>query len=294
MKTPLISVIIIAYNSEKIIEGCINSVISQDFPREKYEIIIVDDGSIDKTAQFAKSAGADKVISTKNQGFWKARMIGVEHADGKFLGFIDSDCELMNGWLKTVSKELETNSAIGGPLLNGKNHSLVAWAEYFTNFSDFHEHRKRSRIEFLPGGNQVYRKEMYPMSEKSPDKNGTSEDVIRSHMLKEKGIPLLFVPELQVKHYGRTKLGDYLENMKKTGSRVYNNSKVIPTRYTKLSTNKWNILHIFFLRIGARARRAIQAKKFLLFLVTLPIIILGTASFCKGFIKEMDSRNKTH
>jgi len=291
MKNPLISVIIPAYNSEKIIERCIKSLISQSFPREKFEILVVDDGSTDKTAQLAKLAGADTVISIKNQGIWEARKVGVLASKGNFIATIDADCEVIDEWLNTISKELESNSAITGPLLNGNDHSKVAWAEYLMEFSEFHEFKKRSTVEYLTGANHALPKEVYPMEDISNMKE-KPEDVIRSDLIKKIGIPLIFVPEMKVKHYGRTDLQGYLMNMTKVGLRVYDNSKRVPTIYSKLTKTKWSLPLVFIIRFVARMRRAIRAKKLRKFILTLPLIIRGTLAFSNGFLKGIEAEYK--
>ena len=286
MKDPLISVIIPAYNSEGIIKRCIQSIISQSFPREKYEIIVVDDGSEDKTAYLAKKSGADKVISIKNQGIWDARRVGVQTSKGEFIASIDADCEVLDNWLATISKELEKNFAITGPLLNGNNHSLVAWAEYLMEFSYFHEFRKRSTSEYLVGANHAIIKKLYPINDIS-NMNEEPEDIIRSELVKKAGTELIFVPEMKVKHYGRTNLDGCISNMNKVGRRVCKLSKETPTIYSGLSKTKWSLPLVFCIRFGARMRLAIRAKKIMLFLAAFPFIVLGTASFCRGFLKDI-------
>ena len=57
---PLLSIIIPTHNSEITIKKCIESLTSQSFSREKFEIIVVDDGSTDQTTSIAKNAGADE------------------------------------------------------------------------------------------------------------------------------------------------------------------------------------------------------------------------------------------
>ncbi len=83
---PKISVIIPTHNSEKTIENCVQSIAAQNFPRNEYEIIVVDDGSKDNTVKLAKLAGADNVIVTKPCFQGAARNIGVKNSRGNFLG----------------------------------------------------------------------------------------------------------------------------------------------------------------------------------------------------------------
>ena len=161
LKTPLISIIIPAFNSELTIKRCISSIKSQKYPKENYEIIVVDDESSDNTVNIAKNAGADKVITIQHSSSGAARNTGSKHASGKILSFIDSDCIAQNGWLQTIEKEFEKNQVIGGPILNGTPNSVVAWAEYLMEFSDFNEHKNRSFVNFVPACNQACTKEVF-------------------------------------------------------------------------------------------------------------------------------------
>ena len=85
-----ISIIIPAYNVEKTILKCINSVKNQRY--QKKEIIVVDDGSIDSTKNILKDTSRINVIFQKNRGPGAARNKGVTKAKGDLLLFLDSDC----------------------------------------------------------------------------------------------------------------------------------------------------------------------------------------------------------
>lgn len=90
---PLISVVVPAYNVEKYIKRCINALIIQSY--SNLEIIIVNDGSKDKTEAIALEYQTldkrIKVISQKNKGLSGARNTGIEYTNGDYIGFIDSD-----------------------------------------------------------------------------------------------------------------------------------------------------------------------------------------------------------
>lgn len=88
-----ISIIIPVYNVENYIERCIESLIAQSYIN--LEIILVDDGSTDKSGEICdRYATADKrikVLHIKNSGRGEARNIGLSHASGEHIGFVDSD-----------------------------------------------------------------------------------------------------------------------------------------------------------------------------------------------------------
>lgn len=89
----LISVIVPMYNVEKYLKTCIDSIEKQTY--SPIEIILVDDGSIDRTLQIAYELSEQfdniKVFSQENQGQGKARNTGLSHAKGDLIAFIDSD-----------------------------------------------------------------------------------------------------------------------------------------------------------------------------------------------------------
>lgn len=90
---PEISIIIPAYNEEKNIARCLNSILAQTF--ESFEAICIDDGSTDGTADIIKSFAKkdDRIILLKNpdKGVSSARNFGIENARGNYIGFVDSD-----------------------------------------------------------------------------------------------------------------------------------------------------------------------------------------------------------
>lgn len=97
--TSLISVVISTYNRKKIVLQAIESVLQQK-PRN-YEVLVVDDGSIDGTTEFLQSLNLSiKVIKKENGGVASARNTGIKQARGKYISFLDSDDLWLPGILK--------------------------------------------------------------------------------------------------------------------------------------------------------------------------------------------------
>lgn len=90
IKQPLVSVIVPAYNCEKYLERAINSVLAQSWTY--FEIIVVDDGSTDSTAEQAEKFG-DRIIyvSQQNGGASSARNRGIQLSKGEYIAFLDAD-----------------------------------------------------------------------------------------------------------------------------------------------------------------------------------------------------------
>lgn len=91
--SPYLSIIIPVYNVEKYLRQCVNSVLKQKI--HNYEMILVDDGSSDRSPQICDEYAAEhdviKVIHQNNAGLSAARNIGIENAKGDYIVFLDSD-----------------------------------------------------------------------------------------------------------------------------------------------------------------------------------------------------------
>ena len=103
-KNVLVSIIIAAYNSEKYIANCIESVLNQTY--ERFELIIIDDGSTDNTRTICEKYKEKDCriiyIYQDNQGVGEARNNGVKNMSGDFVSFIDSDDEISCKYLECL------------------------------------------------------------------------------------------------------------------------------------------------------------------------------------------------
>lgn len=92
-ETPLLSVIIPVYNTEKYLERCISSVVTQSY--KNLEIFLVDDGSTDRSSEicdnWAERDSRIHVCHKINEGPGAARNIGIKMSEGGYITFIDSD-----------------------------------------------------------------------------------------------------------------------------------------------------------------------------------------------------------
>ncbi len=107
---PLVSVIIPCYNHGKYLREAFESVFSQDYPNR--EIIVVDDGSTDNTAQVCKQFPQVKYVYQVNQGLSAARNTGIKNCNGKYLLFLDADDWLLKDAVSINAKYLIDNPDI--------------------------------------------------------------------------------------------------------------------------------------------------------------------------------------
>ena len=105
-----ISIIIPVYNGEQTIRRCLESVVRQSSENIE-EIIVVDDGSIDKTAETARLIAEQdsriRYIQKKNAGVSSARNTGIHYAHGEYIMFIDSDDEIKEDLVKNLYKAID-------------------------------------------------------------------------------------------------------------------------------------------------------------------------------------------
>lgn len=97
INNPKISIIVVTYNNDKYIEKCLNSILVQSY--KNIEIIVVDDGSTDKTfsigTRYLKKDLRIKFIHQENMGVGSARNVGLRNASGDYITFVDSDDYIM-------------------------------------------------------------------------------------------------------------------------------------------------------------------------------------------------------
>jgi GT2 family glycosyltransferase len=133
LTTPSFSIVIPTYARPKQLAACLQSLTELDFARERFEVIVVDDGSekpLDSVVGHFRHQLALTLVKQQNAGPASARNTGARHAKGQFLAFTDDDCTPAPDWLKTLAARLADNPdcAIGGRTLNAILNNLYASA----------------------------------------------------------------------------------------------------------------------------------------------------------------------
>jgi glycosyltransferase involved in cell wall biosynthesis len=161
MNTLSVSVVIPALNEESYISRCLVSVLEQDYPHDRMEVVVVDNGSVDATASIARRFPV-RVIEEPRAGVARARNTGIRAAKGEIVAFIDADCNAKPGWLRELLSGSD-DKAIGcfvGDILPMPDGGLI---------SDYiHDRRLISQEALLSstppvaaGANIAYRKSVF-------------------------------------------------------------------------------------------------------------------------------------
>lgn len=120
MFEPSVSVIVPVRNGAATIAACVESLLGLDYPKHKSEVIVVDNGSTDRTgALLAGYDGEIRIVSEHRRGAAAARNRGLRAAGGEVIAFTDADCEVDAGWLRNIVAPLcdERVGIAGGKIL---------------------------------------------------------------------------------------------------------------------------------------------------------------------------------
>lgn len=155
-----LSIIIINFNTSKYTINCIESIISNTAKGIAYEIIVIDNNSkIEDLLELEKGLHEFPKIqlikNKKNLGFGGGNMTGANHANGKYLAFVNNDTLLLNDCFSLIINEMESNLNYGvcGPQAFKENGDILPTIDHFT--SPLKELFGRSFLEFI-------NKEKYP------------------------------------------------------------------------------------------------------------------------------------
>ncbi len=184
---PFVTIAIPAYNEEKNIAKTIESAVLLDYPRDKLEIIVINDGSKDKTLKIIKEQIKKYkdtkiiLIDQKNGGKGRALNAALRLANGEFFVSLDADSYVRSDALKVIIPNF-TNKNIAAvlPLLKIKQPKnlleKIQWAEYMVNLFYKRLMSILDCIQVTPGPFSVYKKEIL-LKIGGYDENNLTEDM---------------------------------------------------------------------------------------------------------------------
>lgn len=162
MKKVKISVVIPAYNEEKYIAKTLKSLMNQDFPRELFEVIVVNNGSTDKTHQVAEKFDVKVIRYNKVQGVSAARDVGSKMAEGEIIAGTDADTVVPKYWLKTIESNLRAGDVVGvsGPV-GIAGGTILQRLSYFLGFEFYRVIEAITKKVYFTGMNFAIKKEVF-------------------------------------------------------------------------------------------------------------------------------------
>lgn len=212
---PYVSLIIPCRNEENFIEGCLKSIFLQDYPKNKFEVILVDGDSTDKTIEKASVFKNVKIISNSDKIVPISMNLGIKKSKGTYIIRIDVHCEYPKNYIYTlITNSIRLNSDNIGAVIKTLpvNDSLEAKAIAIAishplgvGNSYFRVGSKRIKeVDTVPFG--CYKRDVF-------DKIGFyDEDLIRNQddefnaRLIQNGGKIILLPDLVVNYYSRDKI----------------------------------------------------------------------------------------
>ncbi|QJE96473.1 glycosyltransferase [Luteolibacter luteus] len=236
-----ISVIVCTRNGSSRIGACLKALERQTLTA--HEIIVVDDGSTDGTADLVEKSFPDVILlQLEPSGLSAARNAGAEAATGSIVAFTDDDCEADQDWLAGLSQTFAKGwDAAGGPNLppppqNGAE-AVVAAAPGAPS----HVMLDDEEAEHLPGCNIAVRRAAYfDIGGFDPQFRTAGDDVDFCWRLRDKGYRLGFSPTAFVWHHRRPSLRGYLKQQIGYGKAEALLIAKHPARFTSSGDAKWD------------------------------------------------------
>jgi GT2 family glycosyltransferase len=108
---PRVSVIVLGYNEERFLEGCLSAVLDQDYPRDQYEVLFIDNGSADGSMELVQEQFPEvrAIQLDQNYGFGGGNNRGAAHARGDLAVFLNADTVVHRGWLGGLVRAMDEN-----------------------------------------------------------------------------------------------------------------------------------------------------------------------------------------
>ncbi|MBC2694138.1 MAG: glycosyltransferase [Desulfobacteraceae bacterium] len=212
MKNINVSVIIPLYNAVCEIMTCLHALINQTYPKNNYEIIVVNDGSYDGSEKVVKMFEEVILINQTHQGPGATRNNGASHAQGKIILFIDADCIAIPAWLEEMVKCFEEDSNIVGVQGAYKTDQkrLLARFSQIEFEERFEMLKKKDAIDFIGSFSVGFKKEFFQEAGGFKSHLIMNEDIDLSYRMTEIGGRLIFNPSAVVYHQHRETLWKYV------------------------------------------------------------------------------------
>lgn len=197
-----ISVVVPARNAGQTIGACLESLLAQSEPRERYEVIVVDDGSTDDTRQVVQRY-AVTLLDQPHEGPAAARNRGVAASKGQVALFTDADCVPAPDWIYEMARPFQDQDVIGvkGAYRTRQRGILPRFVQ--CEYEERYERMAKLRqIDFIDTYSAGYRRQIF-LAEGGFDTaypNASVEDQEFSFRLAERGYKMVFNPRAVVYH----------------------------------------------------------------------------------------------
>lgn len=204
-----ISVVVPTYNRTEGLKNCLDSLFAQDYPKDKYEIIVVDDSGNGEAKimldELKRTHLNLSYIIQYHKGPASARNVGAKTSSGEIIGFVDDDCIVSKDWLRLMVDSHTQNPgiiAVGGLTSVPTQKSSVLASQFLSNCSIETHFNRRQEVIFFPTCNVSLKRKIldrYKFNETFPLPGG--EDLEFSWRLFKDGYRFIWDKDIKVIHY---------------------------------------------------------------------------------------------
>jgi GT2 family glycosyltransferase len=212
---PSVSIVVLNYNGRKHLDACLGSLLKLNYPRQQFDVILVDNGSVDGSVSYV--AGQFPTVQlvklTKNVGFARGNNIGAQAAKGDYVAFVNNDMRVDSEWLIKLVQAIQAEDAtcVGSRILtwDGNEPDFVGGTANFYGMgfqpeSGGSEDQDSMRdVLFVCGGAMLVRRDVFlEAGGFDEDYFAYFEDVDLGWRLWVLGHRVLFVPGATAYHRG--------------------------------------------------------------------------------------------
>jgi GT2 family glycosyltransferase/sugar lactone lactonase YvrE len=207
---PTVSVVVCAYNAADTLEDCLSSLDRLTYP--DYEVILVNDGSRDRTSEIARAHAGVRVVDIPNGGLSAARNVGLKEARGSIVAYTDADTRADPDWLTFLVQPFLTSDVVGsgGPNVVPADDPPMAQSIARAPGGPTHVLLDDRIAEHVPGCNMAFRKDaLAEIGGFNPIYLRAGDDVDVCWRLQARGWKIGFAPAALVWHHHRSTLKAY-------------------------------------------------------------------------------------
>lgn len=215
---PFVTILIPVKNVAKYIKACLDALLNQSYPQDKYEILILDNNSKDSTQEIVLSYGGNvKLIQSGIDSPPKKYNQVLSSVKGEVVGLVDGDANVDKDWLKNVIEPLkdEKVAGAGGVILTQNREKLIPRLIGY-ELQDRYE-RMPKEIKRMASMHIVYKKDILLKAGGFDEKLKTGYDCEIGWRINEAGYKIIFVPEAKVYHHHRENLWAYIKQQYEYG-----------------------------------------------------------------------------
>jgi glycosyltransferase involved in cell wall biosynthesis len=234
---PFVSIIVPVRNAPGRIQTCIEALLDQTYPQDRYEIIVVDNGSTDNTPQVIQSYPVCMLVENRGQSPYSARNRGLEYASGSLIALIDASCCPVPKWLACgVSSLLEEPADLVGGKITftfspEKTIGEIVDSLYNVQVKNYIENEKGTVT-----GNLFVRKSVVDAIGLFPERIRSGGDMFWTRRATDAGFKVVYASRAEV-FYPARKLVPLLKKQYRVG-------RGLPRYWSERGYSSWKILSL--------------------------------------------------